>query len=82
MPWRLWLLGPSARRSLGAGSPDGIDWNERHGREKLHHAASAEIDHDFVVLHAVAALHLAKASQRAIVTIAHPSQLAGLEPTP
>ena len=28
-----WLLGLSARRSRGAGRLDGIDWNERHGKQ-------------------------------------------------
>jgi hypothetical protein len=50
--------------------------------EELHHAAPAEIDDDFVVLHAVTALYGAEASQEAIVTIAHPSQSAVLEQAP
>jgi len=41
--------------------------------EKLHHATPAEIDNDFVVLHAVTALHGAETPQKAIVAIAHPS---------
>jgi hypothetical protein len=41
-----------------------------------------EVDNVLVALHAVAALHWAKASQKAIVTIAHPSQSAVLEHAP
>ena len=33
MPWCFWLLGLSARRSRGAGRLDGIDRNERHGKQ-------------------------------------------------
>src|SRR5580704_16811598 len=33
MLWCVWLLGLSARRSLGAGRLDGIDRNERHGKQ-------------------------------------------------
>src|SRR6202140_4570339 len=33
MLWYFWLLGLSARRSLGAGRLDGIDRNERHGKQ-------------------------------------------------
>jgi hypothetical protein len=50
--------------------------------EKLYHAAPAKIDDDFVVLHAVASLHRAKASQETIMTIAHPSQSAVPEHAP
>lgn len=50
--------------------------------ERLHQATPAEIDDDFVVLHAIATLHGAKASQKTIVTIAHPSQSAVLEHAP
>jgi hypothetical protein len=47
--------------------------------ENLHHAAPTEIDDDLMVLHAPAALYGAKVSQKAIVTVAHPSQPAALE---
>ena len=33
MLWCFWLLGLSARRSRGAGRLDGIDRNERHGKQ-------------------------------------------------
>jgi hypothetical protein len=33
MLWCFWLLGLSARRSCGAGRLDGIDRNERHGKQ-------------------------------------------------
>ncbi len=33
MLWCFWLLGLSAGRSRGAGRLDGIDWNERHGKQ-------------------------------------------------
>jgi hypothetical protein len=49
--------------------------------EKVHHAAAAEIDDDLVVLHAVTTLHRAEIPQKAIVTIAHPSQSEVLEHT-
>jgi hypothetical protein len=50
--------------------------------ERLHQTTPAEIDDDFVVLHAIATLHGAKASQKTIVTIAHSSQSAVLEHAP
>jgi hypothetical protein len=42
--------------------------------EKLHDATPAEINDDLMVLHAPAALYGAQVSQKAIVTVAHPSQ--------
>jgi hypothetical protein len=33
MLWCFWLLGLTARRSRGAGRLDGIDRNERHGKQ-------------------------------------------------
>jgi len=50
--------------------------------KELHHAAPIEIDHDLVVFHALAALHRAKISQKAIVAVAHPSQSTVLEQSP
>jgi hypothetical protein len=42
----------------------------------------AEINDDLMVLHAPTALYGAKVSQKAIVTVAHPSQLAVFEHAP
>jgi hypothetical protein len=47
--------------------------------EKLRDATPAEVNDDLMVLHAPAALYGAQVSQKAIVTVAHPSQSAALE---
>jgi hypothetical protein len=48
-------------------------------QEKLDDATAAEINDDLMVLHAPAALYGAKVSQKAIMTVAHPSRPAALE---
>jgi hypothetical protein len=45
----------------------------------LHDATPAQINDDLMVPHAPAALYGAKVSQKAIVTVAHPSQPTALE---
>jgi hypothetical protein len=64
------------------GYPIGWRLSVNQPLEWLYQATPAEIDNHFVVLHAVATLHGTKASQKTIVTIAHPSQSAVLERAP
>jgi hypothetical protein len=48
--------------------------------EKLHHAAPIEVQDDLVVLQALTSFHRTKVPQQAVMTIAHSSQSAILEP--
>ena len=45
--------------------------------ENLNQATPAEVDDDFVVLHALSTLHRTQIPQKAIMTIAHPSRRRG-----
>jgi hypothetical protein len=61
---------------------DGRLVSTKKSAEKLHHAPPVEVDNNLVVLHALTSFHGTQVPQKAVMTIAHPSQSAALEHTP
>ena len=73
---------PASRGTSDDRLSDGRLVSTKKSAEKLHHAPPVEVDNDLVVLHALTSFHRTQVPQKAVMTIAHPSQSTALEHTP